>query len=176
MKNTQAIERRLELVRAALDQGRPIEPLGARLLYDDVLQVDTDRGPFYMRTTALPVAMRPAAPPPPPKPAAERTNAKADPCPWLPLEKTWAWKEDWPAKHRPGTAPKRAVGNWTNAATTAQSIADLRHNLATAKASGCEALVKVMGEALRVALAIQKGDKDGKRLLGRLVMGKKADI
>lgn len=63
------------------------------------------------------------------------------------------------------SAPRRAVGNFTSAESTERTLDDLRHNLAEARKSGHEPLVKVMQQALSDAMAIAKGDR-----LGRLLM------
>lgn len=176
------LHERLAGLHAALATGAPIEPYGATV--DNIrglVTIRTARGPAYFHlrdlatiarasapATVHQVAPLPMAAPIRPKVASKPAPAKAAPLtknagPWLPLERTWAWQE-WRKKDRPGTAPRRAVGNFTDKENTARTLEALRHNLTQARASGNEALIKVMERAMSDALTIANGlNNDPKR-------------
>lgn len=161
----------LQALATAHRNGASLAPLGAQLDPDGQLTIHTDRGPVHLwlhslqsaaagavaREEArlerlrdrlpLPVPVPAVLQPAPATTASGKTSAKRAKAELLP---------SWSAHRIPvAKAPKRAVGNFTTPELRQRTIDELRANLATAQASGCDALAKVMAQALATAVARQ---------------------
>ncbi|WKZ67158.1 MAG: hypothetical protein QY325_04330 [Flavobacteriales bacterium] len=162
--NPAPLHQLLQALATAHRNGASLAPLGAQVDPDGQLTIHTDRGPLHLWLHNLEAAAAGAmlreearrerlrdrlhqapriAPAAAPAPVAAPT---AKPIKHEPLP-------SWSAHRMPlGRAPKRAVGNFTTEELRQRTIHDLSANLHTAMANGCEALAKVMREALAVAL------------------------
>lgn len=163
----------LERALCALQAGRPLPP-GVEM-HGPELALPTRTGPLYVRRADAeyvldvwqsraaaryeraftPYDVRHLLPRVPAAPPAPKVHRAA--C--FPAEQTYAWKE-WSRAHKPGRAPKRAVGNFSTPEARARTLDTLRANLATAQAGGHERLAKVFAEAL--ATATKRGVDPGR--------------
>lgn len=106
--------------------------------------------PVHQVAQLAPVKRTSTAPAAPAAKAKPSTRAK-----WFPLEQTWAYMDQWTKAEKPGTAGKHAIGNFTTVEDRERTLQALAHNIAQARASGHEPLIKVAERAMATALAIK---------------------